>query len=685
MAHKLRAQSVIEKYEALEGQLRSARSREAVLRHAYATIDRSKFARVRSLLLLAKDIVGLGGRRDWFSVSSEPPDELAIVGSAPLAPAGPTVPAHIDPYQLWMQRWEPKPAELQFQRQAAQQFDYQPLISIVMPTYDTDGHLLTEAIDSIFAQTYANWELCIADDCSSDSRVRHMLRSVEQRDSRVKVVYRAENGHISRASNSALELCTGEFVGLLDHDDVLAPDALFEYVKLLNRLPATDMIYSDEDKLDAQQRRYEPFFKPDWSPNTFLSKMYTCHFGMYRRTLLEAIGGFRVGFEGSQDYDLVLRFTELTANIEHVPKVLYHWRVHDLSAASGTAVKPYAYISAQKALTEALARRGEPGRVFHVKNSPGLYTVRYDLRSPGLVSIVIPSRDRPEDLERCLTSIFATSTFVNLEVVLVDNGTTDPGALRVIEHWRQWEPTRFRVVPDPRPFNFSALINVGVAAAASEYVVLLNNDTAIRTADWIETMLEQAQRSSIGAVGVKLIFPDQTIQHAGIVLGLGGAAGHGHYRFEASAHGYFGALMTVNDYSAVTAACMMFKKADFTKVGGFDEELSVAYNDVDFCLKLRAMGLRNVYLPHVEVMHYESASRGTDLDRSRADRNLVEQELLIERWKIREIPDPFYNVNLALTDPDYRIAASESQRNVFRQEVLLEQFEAKAGKALLSA
>jgi GT2 family glycosyltransferase len=431
------------------------------------------------------------------------------------------------------------------------------------------------------------------------------------------------------------------------------------------------MLYSDEDKLAETGERYEPFFKPDWSPEAFLSRMYTCHFGVFRRALLEKIGGFRLGYEGSQDYDLVLRFTELTDKIRHIPRILYSWRVHPLSAASGVDAKPYAYVAAQKALSESLERRGEPGRIEHVVGCSGLYIPRFDLVRPGKVSIIIPTRDRADDLARCLTSVF-TSSWPDFEIVLVDNGTEDARALRVIDQWTTWAPDKVTVVKRDEPFNFSRLINAGVAASDGTYLVLLNNDTEVVTRDWLEKMMEQAQRPKIGAVGCKLTFPDGKIQHAGIVLGLGGAAGHGHYKFHDFDNGYFGALKTVNNYSAVTAACMMLRREAFDAVGGFDEAFSIAYNDVDFCMRLREHGLRNVYLPHVELHHHESVSRGSDLGSARERQNNIEQDLLIDRWNLRTTTDPYYNVNLALTDPDYRLASRAAHRMVFRDDRLLE-------------
>jgi GT2 family glycosyltransferase len=666
-----RAQTLENRFAAVEEDLASHRERLRDVRHAYAVVDRSKFARLRTWWLVLLDLLGLRGEVEFLAAS----DESLL--QAPIAPVAPSSAERLvrprTTYERWLERNDQRESDHHLQRRLQRFFPYRPIVSLIVPTYDTHEMHLVAMLDSVIAQSYPNWELCIADDCSRAPHVREILDSYAARDPRIKIVYRTENGHISAASNSALEIATGEFIGLLDHDDLLAPDALFQNVLALNENAELDMLYSDEDKLAADGVCYEPFFKPDWAPETFLSRMYTCHFGVYRRSLIEAVGGFRVGYEGSQDYDLVLRVTERTDRIHHIARILYHWRVHPLSAAMSTDAKPYAYLAAQRALAESLARRGEPGRIEHVEGCPGLYIPHFDITRPGRVSIVIPTRDRADDLERCLRSVFKSS-WIDYEVVLVDNGTVEPDALKVMESWSRWDSTRVRVVRRDEPFNFSRLVNAGVEATTGSYIILLNNDTEIVTKSWIELMMEQAQRPSIGAVGCKLTFPDGTVQHAGIVLGLGGAAGHGHYKFNSFDHGYFGAIKTVNNYSAVTAACMMVRREAFDLAGGFDPELSIAYNDVDFCLKLRAKGLRNVYLPHVEVRHFESASRGTDIDPARADRNLFEQELLIDRWNVRTTPDPYYNVNLALTDPDFRIAVVPAQRLVFRDERLLEAY-----------
>ncbi len=630
-----------ERVDQLIGALGSERHRLRVARHDYAVVDRSRFARLRSTWLLFKHALGFGGARDRFATVSVP--ELAFLAAAPPAPpvlletgrelAPPPRPVRMhDSYERWRAANDPRPADLERMRECAEALAYRPLISIIMPTYETPAELLLDAIGSVRDQVYARWELCVADDASRAPHVRRILDDAAARDERIRVVYRTENGHISQASNSALAIARGEFVALLDHDDLLSPEALFENVVLLNRHPDTDMIYSDEDKCDESGRRRDPFFKPDWSPETLLSKMYTSHLGVYRRSIVERIGGFRSEFDGSQDYDLVLRFTEHTDRIHHIPRVLYHWRIHAGSAAGGTAAKPYAYVAAQKALTEALERRGEPAEVRHLAGYPGHYVPRFEIVAPRKVAIVVPTRDRAELLDRALRSVVEVTTYRDWEIAVVDNGSVEAATQQLLDGYAAELGPRFAVVRVDEPFNFSRLVNAGVAATDAPYVVLLNNDTQVVTPDWIEAMMEQCQRPRIGAVGIKLLYPDGRLQHGGVILGLGGVAGHGHHGEPGDSPGYYGALVCLNNYSAVTAACLMVRRDAYLEVGGFDEDLAVAYNDIDFCLKLAARGYRNVYVPHVTVMHEESASRGSDLSAQNETRNLMEQAIVLTRW-----------------------------------------------------
>jgi tetratricopeptide (TPR) repeat protein len=558
-------------------------------------------------------------------------------------------------YALWLRENAPKLSDLVHLSKKAKALKYKPLISIIVPVYNSTEVFLKEMLQSVLDQVYPYWELCIADDASLEPYVRRILEEYAARDQRIKITFRTQNGHISVASNSALKLATGEFITLLDHDDLLTPDALYEVAELLNAHPEADMIYSDEDKINEERELLDPYFKPDWCPDLLLSQNYICHLGTYRRKLINQIGGFRIGYEGSQDYDLVLRFTEKTNNIFHIPKVLYHWRVHSASAASGGEAKPYAYESGAKALQDALNRRGETGRVIPHLTVPGVYTVRYSITDDKLVSIIIPTRNLGDVLNRCLHSLFEKSTYPNYEVIVIDNGSDQQETLAIFDFWRQHEPQRFRCYRLDIPFNYSKLNNYGVFQAKGDYLLFLNNDTEVVTPDWIEAMVEQAQRPSIGAVGARLLYPDDTIQHSGVILGIGGVAGHGHKHVPYSSEGYFRQLLCVSNYSAVTAACMMCRRSAYEQSDGFDETLKVAFNDVDFCLKLQQQGYRNLCLPHVLLYHHESKSRGAEDTPEKQKRFQQEIEAMQNRWGELLINDPCYSPNLTREHENYSL------------------------------
>jgi GT2 family glycosyltransferase len=534
-------------------------------------------------------------------------------------------------------------------------FQYQPRISIIMPVYNTPEIFLREAIQSVLEQVYPHWELCIADDASTHSYIKPILQEYQAKDHRIKVKFRTENGHISTTSNSALELATGEYIGLLDHDDSLTPNALYEVVSLLNQHPEADMIYSDEDKLDENHQLTSPFFKPNWCPDSFLSRMYTCHFGVYRRNIINQIGGFRVGYEGSQDYDLVLRFTEKTNKIFHIPKILYHWRIHSNSAAQGTTAKPYAYQAAKKALLTALQRRGEPGTVELHPTFLGCSIIRYQITNYKKVSIIIPTRDLGEILNQCLTSIFTKTVYPNYEVILIDNGSREQKTEDIIKQWKRQEAQRFKSYRLDIPFNFSTLNNYGVQQATGEYLLFLNNDIEVIEPDWMNAMVEQAQRPSIGAVGALLQYPNGSIQHAGVILGMGHVAAHSHQFIAVNQPGYYGQLISINNYSAVTAACLMCRRSIFEEVGGFDEKLAVSYNDVDLCLKMKQQGYHHVCLPHVKLYHHESKSRGYDNTPEKLERYMAEVQEMRQRWNAEIEQDSCYNPHLTLAQFDYRL------------------------------
>jgi len=545
----------------------------------------------------------------------------------------------VDPdYFVWQQKNSPRPADLQKLSETIELLTHRPLISMIMTVCNASEAFLSETIASVIEQIYPDWELCIAAD-STVPQVREILKLYQTRDRRIKVT-------LPESSNSALQLATGEFVALLDQADLLTPDALYEIALLVNRHPQADMIYSDEDSVDENGHLKGPFFKPDWCPDSFLSRMYTHRLGVYRRSLVDAIGGFRQGFEGSQDYDLGLRLTEKTDQIFHIPKILYHRRNHNRAIRCHTA---------QQALEEALKRRGEPGHVICPEAYPGCYIVRYDLRESKQVTIVIPTRDLGAVLDRCLTSIFDKTTYPNYEVLVIDNGSTEAATFSVFEHWNKQEPERFRCQRLDIPFNFSKLNNDAVEQSQGEYLLFLNNDTEVITPDWITAMAEQAQRIQIGAVGVRLLYPDGTIQHAGIVGGIGGVVGHSHKYYPGDHPGYFSQIQTVNNYAAVTAACLMCRREVFIEVGGFEEALAIAFNDIDFCFKLLEKGYRNIYLPHVALYHYESKSRGYEDTPEKQARFHQEILYLQNKWKYLLENDPCYSPHLTRDREDYSL------------------------------
>ena len=421
-------------------------------------------------------------------------------------------------YPVWLARRTPSESDLARMRIEGENLPYRPVISLVVPVYNTPEEYLSLMVDSVMAQTYDKWELCLADDASTAPHVRPFLDRLARRDPRVKVAHLPRNQGISAASNAALALATGEFIGLLDHDDVLAPSALFEVVRALNDAPATDLIYSDEDKVDdTGEERWDPFFKPDWSPDLLLSMNYVCHFGVYRRSLVEAIGGFRPEYDGSQDYDLVLRFTERTDRIVHLPSILYSWRAIPGSAARDMMAKPYALDAARRAIDDALRRRGVAGRV-EPGYSLGQWRVRYDLRGQPAVTLVIPAGGNMKCLQPCLESVLERSTYSNLHVLVTDDsdGTAVADLCRALgRRDPRLRYRRFRL----KPFNYSAINNSAVSLVDTPYVVLLNDDITVITPDWVEAMLEHAQRPEVGVVGAKLLYPDRSLQHAGVILG----------------------------------------------------------------------------------------------------------------------------------------------------------------------
>lgn len=559
-------------------------------------------------------------------------------------------------YSKWVDRHDTLTPELHHgiaQRMAA--MSDRPLISVVMPTYNPSPRWLREAIESVRCQIYPNWELCIADDASPSAQVIEILRSYSESDPRIKVSFRTKNGHISAASNSALELVSGPWVALMDHDDLLPAHALFWVADCIVKHPGAKLIYSDEDKVDEGGHRFDPYFKPDWNPDLFRSQNMFSHLGVLSAELVREVGGFRRGMEGSQDWDLVLRCTERVqpANIVHIPRVLYHWRVHAQSTAKSMEAKPYATVAGERALTEHLERTGVRGRVEHVGIG---YRVHYALPAvPPKVSIIIPTRNAKDLVRQCIESIQRRSIYPDWEIVLVDNGSDDPAAVAYFQELAQ-QP-RIRVLRDDRPFNFSALNNAAVAQAKGEVIALVNNDIEVRSPGWLEEMVSLALQPGVGAVGARLWYPNGTLQHGGVLMGPGGLAVHANKGLPCGLHGYAGRAALIQSFSAVTAACLVVRKALYEQVGGLDEEhLAVAYNDVDFCLRLRTLGLRNVWTPYAELVHHESATRGDDFAPAHRERFEFERQTMFARWQSVIDHDPAYNPNLRLDGEDFGLA-----------------------------
>lgn len=545
-------------------------------------------------------------------------------------------------------------AELQG-RAAAFASEAGPLISVLMPCYNPDPQFLRAAIASVKAQLYPHWELCIADDVSPAAGIRKLLAACAAEDPRIKVAYRGVNGHISAASNSALELVTGDWIALMDHDDLLSQDALLQVAECIRDHAGARLIYSDEDKVDGSGRRSDPYFKPDWNLDLFRSHNMFSHLGVLHSDLVREVGGFRPGFEGSQDWDLVLRCVERVApeQIVHIPRVLYHWRIHEESTARSMAAKPYAAVAGEKALDAHFQRLGTHAQAEYIGHG---YRVHFALPSPPpLVTLIIPTRNAQALVRRCIGSVQRLTDYPHWEIILVDNGSDDPAALAYFRQLAQ-EP-RIRVVRDERPFNYAALNNAAVALARGDVVALLNNDIEVISPGWLSEMVALAMQPGVGAVGSRLWYPDGTLQHGGVVLGVGGVAGHAHKALPRGLHGYAGRAALTQSFSAVTAACLVVRKALYEEVGGLDEvRLPVAFNDVDFCLRLRAAGYRNVWTPYAELLHHESATRGDDVAPEKQARFSREVAWMRERWGALIDGDPAYNPNLTLASEDFGLA-----------------------------
>ncbi len=549
-----------------------------------------------------------------------------------------------------------KPSEEELERQKNVRFDYEPRLSIIIPVYKTPERYLQEMLDSIVGQTYAKWEVCIADGSPRGESRERLIRRYADRDPRFKYVILGENKGIAGNTNAAMDMAQGDFLVLADHDDALTPDALYECVKAMNEDPLYDVIYSDEDKLDMDgQALFDPHFKPDFNPDLLTSVNYICHLLVVNRNLVEAVGGFRQEFDGAQDYDFIFRCTEQARKVHHIPRVLYHWRCHMNSTASNPESKMYAFEAGARAIRAHYARAGIAVDAVEKGVDYGIYHTRFHLEEEPLVSVIIPNKDHRADLELCLTSLLDKGTYRNLEVIVVENNSTEP---ETFDYYAKLQAKRrnVRVVTWEREFNFSAINNYGVTFACGEYLLFLNNDVEVIEPDVIREMLGYAQREDVGIVGARLLYQDDTIQHAGVVIGFGGIAGHTFIGLHQAENSYFHRAMCAQDYSAVTAACMMSKRSLFDRVGGFREELAVAFNDIDYCLKIRSLGKKVVYNPYALLYHYESKSRGLEDTPEKIERFNREVARFIGCWPEIVIGgDPYYNPNLTLRKSNFAL------------------------------
>ena len=567
-------------------------------------------------------------------------------------------PAEAPSYQRWIREYEhTKDADRGPSGAPLVEPHSKPRFSVLMPVYNVDPEWLQRAIESVQRQSYPYWELCIADDCSSRSGVRELLERVQRADTRIKLVFRERNGHIAACSNSALAMATGDFIVLMDHDDEIPSHALEVVAREISDHPNVALLYSDEDKIDEQGNRYDPYFKCDWNPDLFYSHNMISHLGVYRRSLVADVGGFRVGYEGSQDYDLALRIIERLQpdQIRHIPYVLYHWRSIRGSTALAASEKGYAQGAARRSLQDHFDRRGVHAQVVAAQDGSQFHRVKYALPAERpLVSLVIPTRDKVDLLQMCVQSILTRTDYPNIEIVIVDNQSTEARTHAYFATIKQ--DGRVRVLTYDEPFNFSAINNFGVHAARGAVIGFLNNDIEAIDGSWLGEMVSHVLRPEVGVVGAMLYYPDDTIQHAGVVLGVYGVAGHVFKQQPRGSPGYFGRATLLQGYSAVTAACCLVRREVFEEVTGLNEAFAVAFNDIDFCLRVRARGYRNIWTPYAELYHHESATRGSDLTPENRDRFMREIELMQALWGDALQNDPAYSPNLSLAAHDFSLA-----------------------------
>ena len=578
-------------------------------------------------------------------------------------------------YIGWMKYNDPKDADLKKQMKA--EFKITPKISVIVPMYKTKEKFFKDLIDCMIKQTYSNWELCLAD---GSPEKNENYKKYYEKDERIKYEFLGENKGIAGNTNAAIQMANGEFIALLDHDDILTESALYEVVYAINKFPNAEFLYSDEDKIDENYNRYDAYFKPDFAPDTLRCQNYICHFSVFKKELMTKLDGFKSDYDGAQDYDIFLRMSELTKaeNIIHIPKILYHWRVHSESTAKlNSNAKNYAFEAGKKVIEDHLKRVGLEGTVSE-GCIEGIYRIDYKVIGNPKVSIVIPNKDGKDILKVCIDSVQEKTTYENYEIIVVENNSTSE---EIFEYYKEiLENEKIRIVNyntgkeiltleecsleytnsnriEVKPgFNYSAIINFGVKFAKGEYSIQLNNDTELITPNWLELMIGFCQRADVGAVGVKLYFPDETIQHAGIIVGVGGIAGNRFKSIPKDGHGYFAKESMIENLSAVTGACLMAKTRIYEEVDWMDESLAVAFNDVDFCLKIREKGYLVVYNPFVEFWHFESKSRGQEDSPEKIKRFQGEMCRFEQKWgEILDSGDPYYNVNLSLDTEVYHM------------------------------
>lgn len=556
-------------------------------------------------------------------------------------------------YEIYRRKVSPNAEELKKQRET--QFACQPKFSIVVPLYKTPKKYLQQLVESVQKQTYGNWELCLSDGSGKDSPLTGYLRSLSKADPRIKVISGEKPLQISENTNAAMKRAAGDFIVFADHDDLLTENALYECVKVINELPETELIYSDEDKVSMNGKKYfQPHFKSDYNPDLLCSMNYFCHLVVVKKELADRAGYLNPEYDGAQDYDFVLRCTEQTSNIRHIPKVLYHWRAHENSTAENPESKRYAFEAGKRAVQAHYDRIGVPAQAEEGPY-PGLYRTTWLWKDEPLISILIPNKDHIEDLDKCIRSIEEKSDYHNYEFIIIENNSEEEATFDYYKKLMA-ENAKAHVVYWEKEFNYSAINNFGAKAAHGEYLLLLNNDTEIINPGCLRELLGFCQREDVGIVGARLYYPDNTVQHAGVVVGFGGIAGHAFIGLDRSANGYFSRIICAQDYSAVTAACMMTKKSLFEEVGGLTEELKVAFNDIDYCMKVRNAGKLVVYNPYAELYHYESKSRGLEDSPEKKERYYQEMEYFVKKWPdIMEQGDPYYNPNLTLSKADFSL------------------------------